>query len=367
VSGGTLTLTGTNTYTGVATVNGGTLNVSSGALTSGNAAGSSLNVGSTAGANSILGISGGTVTARTSGSQFVSSLLVGGTAGSVGAVRMTGGTLTNGQQLGLGGGNGGYAAMTMTGGTATSGSYLVVGFNNDRAVFDQTGGSFTINTNIMTIGAGGTGSIGVANIGGNATFTSIGTTGNSPGGIIVGERGHGELNVSGTANLTLGNTGLSVGPTATQNGWNGTANLLGGTVNTTHITKGLGTGTAYLNLNGGTVRATAASATFISGLDGAYIYSGGTTIDSNGFDVTVTQALNAPTDSGVSSIAVTAPGSGFIGTPIVSITGGTVAAGGSPATGVATIDPNTGQVTGITITNPGSYTDTSSVSVALLG
>jgi autotransporter-associated beta strand protein len=165
----------------------------------------------------------------------------------------------------------------------------------------------------------------------------------------------------------LGNTGLSVGPTGAQNGWSGTANLLGGTITTTHISKGLGSGTAIVNFNGGTVRASVGSSTFIDGLDGAYVYSGGAKIDTNGFDVTVGQALSAPTDSGVSSIALSAVGTGYIDRPIVTITGGTLAANGTAATAVADIDPVTGQVTGITITNPGSYTDTTDLAVTFDG
>jgi len=100
----------------------------------------------------------------------------------------------------------------------------VVGFNNDRAVYNQSAGTTTISSNLMTIAAGGSGSIGVANISGG-TFTS--TFGLSSG-IMVGERGAGTLNVSGTAAITVTtNAGLTIGPVASQTGWNGTLNLNG--------------------------------------------------------------------------------------------------------------------------------------------
>ena len=46
-------------------------------------------------------------------------------------------------------------------------------------------------------------------------------------------------------------------------------------------------------------------------------------------------------------------GSGYVGAPLVQFTGGTLTAGGSPASGYALISG--GAVTGIVITNPGDY------------
>jgi autotransporter-associated beta strand protein len=91
------------------------------------------------------------------------------------------------------------------------------------------------------------------------------------------------------------------------------------------------------------------------------------TIDTNTQNVTVPQALNAPTGTGVTSASLSAAGSGYIAAPIVQFSGGTVSAGGTGATGVAVIDPITGQVTGITITNPGNYDDTSTLTATLIG
>ena len=346
---GTLTLSAVNT-SGVTTVNGGTLKISAGSLTTNGATNTAI-IGSGT-ADSILDIAGGTFAANTSGNQFTSGLVVGNVAGAAGAIRLSGtGTLTTNRQFGLGGAHGGYAAFTQTGGTASSGSYFVLGFAGDRAIYNQNGGSFTVATNVMTIGAGNATSLGEANLSGG-TFTSN-------GGVFVGEFGRGRLNVSDTAAITLGGAGLSIG--------NGTVNLNGGTI-TTNVVGQRATTPGVLNFNGGTLKAGAANATFMNGLaGGAYVYSGGAKIDTNGFDVTVGQALSAATGSGVSSIDLSAVGTGYIDRPLVTITGGTLAANGTAATAVANIDPVTGQVTGITITNPGSYTDTTDLDVTFEG
>ena len=56
------------------------------------------------------------------------------------------------------------------------------------------------------------------------------------------------------------------------------------------------------------------------------------------------------TGSGVSAVAVSNGGAGYIGAPAVVLSGGS----GIGATAVATINPATGLLTGITITSPGS-------------
>ena len=70
----------------------------------------------------------------------------------------------------------------------------------------------------------------------------------------------------------------------------GTVNLDGGTFAASQVRKGAGT-SAYFNFNGGTLRALASNPSFFQGLDRANVRDGGATIDTNGFDVTVAQAL----------------------------------------------------------------------------
>src|SRR5262249_10830570 len=83
-----------------------------------------------------------------------------------------------------------------------------------------------------------------------------------------------------------------------------------------------------------------------------YVYSGGATVDTNGFSVTAFPAFvgrdGGVTGSNVASVAVASAGSGYSIAPIVSFSGG----GGSGAAGVATLDGN-GGIAAIIVTDPG--------------
>ena len=123
------------------------------------------------------------------------------------------------------------------------------------------------------------------------------------------------------------------------------ANRVGATVTTTPT---------YVNFNGGTLRAAVTITTFLQGLTAATIYSGGAIIDSANMIVTAAQALLAPTGYGVVSVKLTSRGAGYIGAPLVMITGGS----GVNATAIARVDlnPNSefyGQITSIDVTSPG--------------
>ena len=354
---GSLTLAGNDTMTGALTVNQGTLNT----LGTDNLPGV-VTVGNTGGQDATLTVGGGTLNALNNVGQFNSGLMAGSVGGASGDIRLSAGTLTVFQQFGLGNGAGAYGAFNMTGGTLISGSYIVVGFNSDNAVFNQSAGTTTITTNLMTIAAGGTASTGVANLSGGTFISTDGTNGNNGGrgGIFIGETGNGTLNVSGTATVTAtGQASLTMGRTGATS--SGTVNLLGGTVNTLLVARGAGLGT--LNLNGGVLKATAANATFINGLNAANIYNGGAIIDDGGFNVTIPQPLQAPNGFGLASVVlVPATSSGYIDTPIVTLSGGN----GSNAMATATVAG--GQITGITITSPGSgYLNTDVLGVAFTG
>ena len=133
-------------------------------------------------------------------------------------------------------------------------------------------------------------------------------------------------------------------------------------MSTTQVSPGSGTGT--FNFNGGTLQAGAASGSFMSGLSGAYVYSGGAVIDDGGNVVTMTQPLLAPAGYGVVSIPVSSGGSGYIDTPVVTITN--ISASGSGATAVAHVSG--GAITSITVTSPGhGYGSGDTLGVSLTG
>lgn len=356
----TLTLAGNDTFSGPVTVNAGSLTVpATGTITPTGF----LTVGSLGGSKAILNISGGTVSANESASgQFASSLVVGTVTNAAGDIRMSAGSLSVNQQFGLGNGAGGYAGLTMSGGTANIGSFVVVGFNHDNSVMNLAGGTLNVNANLMTIAAGGGLSVGVVNVSNGGILNSTATTGspyNTTGGVFLGETGNGTLNVFANGSVQLSGRALDFGANATTG--HGTLNLLGGTVTTTGVSQGSGTGA--LNFNGGTLQASAANATFMTGLTSATVYGGGALIDDGGFAVTIAQPLLAPAGYGVSSISLSSGGAGYIDSPIVTISGGS----GTGATATAQVDPVSGQVTGIVVTSPGTgyaVSDTLTVTIA---
>ncbi|MBL9180470.1 MAG: autotransporter-associated beta strand repeat-containing protein [Verrucomicrobiaceae bacterium] len=157
-------------------------------------------------------------------------------------------------------------------------------------------------------------------------------------------------------------------------------NLNAGTFNNSYFNFYNNTGSAthaYINFNGGLYRSTTSAtlintissggtgsvAAYVNGAFGAF--DGGLKLDTNSFTTTISNALLAPTGSGVSTIPLTSGGSGYIGAPYVDISGG----GGSGATAYATVDldpasPTYGQLTGIVISNPGrDYTSTPTITL----
>jgi autotransporter-associated beta strand protein len=107
------------------------------------------------------------------------------------------------------------------------------------------------------------------------------------------------------------------------------------------------------------LQASAANTSFMTGLGSAYIYSGGATINNNGFAITIAQPLLAPTGNGVNGIASFTGGAGYIAPPIVTVTNGVGDTTGVGATAIAQINPLTGVVANIVITSPGvNYTAT---------
>ena len=388
---GTLTLSGGLGFTGSLTVNRGTVAVSNaasvGALVIGGSAAAAPTVsissgtlrfgvsgiandviGASAGERGILEISGSATIANSNNSA---SLFYVGASGA-GVVRQSGGTATWG---GSGSATGGFAtarnansygAYVISNGTmTTSGTnqWFAIG-NGGNGLFQQTGGSVTATAAQQGVAFGlGSGGYGVADFSGGSFSTpsmfQIGSTGTGATGVIT-IRG-GAVQLGGILNVT-----------GTDNASTGIVNLLSGTLEANRITKVTsGTAKATFNADGGTlkVNATNSGTNFFSGLDNAFIRSGGLTFDTAGQNVTIAQVLSAPAGHGVlasgSTLAVASGGSGYLAPPLVTFS--TPSGGGVAATGLATIDAN-GKVTGITITSAGSgYSSGETVTITYNG
>jgi autotransporter-associated beta strand protein len=136
-------------------------------------------------------------------------------------------------------------------------------------------GSFATNSilNIGTAGASGT-----LNVQDTASVTTTS--------LVVGQGsgGTGIVNqASGT--LTAPAVTLASGDSTTT----GTFNLTGGTLSTGSVTGGAGTSDFFFN--GGTLQASAASTNFLSNITNLQIQNGGAVIDTNGNNVTISQAI----------------------------------------------------------------------------
>jgi autotransporter-associated beta strand protein len=286
-------------------------------------------------------------------------------------------------------GNGAYGYYKVTGGTLNINSTdkptyqpLNIGINAP-AVFDQTGGTvdnlFTDNaviaasgTSVLNVTGGvfqtrnftpsqgiilgfGTnisglpGGTAMLNIGGGPGSALVDTTAGTQGGFVAfafGDTGKGILNLGTNGVLKAGSV---VGCAFIDPSVKGTGifNFHGGT------------------LAVGTVDLPAGVASFMEGLDNAYIYSEGAIIDTNGKDATIAQNLQSPSGFGIKRIDVGgAGGSGYIGAPVVSIE--SITGTGSGATAVAVM--NGDKIDHFVITNPGiGYQPTDLLNVSLSG
>ena len=374
----TLTLSGANNYSGLTMISAGTLTLpGTGVLNSGGGTGvGSLLVGNVAG-NALMKISGGTVNVGST------ATLVGSAAGGNGFINMSSGTFSSisaGQQD-IDVGRTGNGVFTLSGGSVTLNGYVVGGITTSGAIgiWNISGGSVNVVGNYAgTLGATA-GTIGLMNVTGTGTFLATNNTSAGAAGLFVGEAGTGYLNVSGAGILYLGGTnngvqGLDIGKNnaaavgIVNLGGVGTG---GGTINTIRVQKAGALASGTLNFHGGTLQASAPTATaqaitytnFMSGLTAAYVYGEGATIDDNGTNITVGQALISPAgNNGVNGIASFTGGAGYIDTPLVSVVRGSGDVTGVNATAIAQVDTSTGnatsgQVTNVLITNPGlNYT-----------
>ncbi len=338
------------------------------------ASGNVVDIGT--GNNTSTGFTGGAqgiFTLQGNGLVAAGQLFVGRWNYGAGAVYQSSGSMTSSGGNGpwvIGGTDGNtnpYGYYAMSGGLFNSGLSNLYISNSGVGEWDQNGGAATAYQNVYVAGSGS--GVGVMNVSGSGVFTVAGATAYTQG-LFVGNSGSGVLNIGtgGTVNTGLGDVWLTnsgvVTPVASGIANLGTTAQPGGLLQTAGVWSGGNGNTSIFNFHGGTLQATASSGTFFGNLTHAYVYSEGAVINAAGNFITINQPLEAPTGLGVASIAVATNGGGigYIGTPVVQISGGH----GTGATAVATVIGQT--VTGITVTNPGTgYLPGDSLNVQLLG
>ena len=311
---GTLTLTGAGSTLGDVTVNGG------GGLTFGT--GASLTTLATS--RLLLGLSAG-----------VSGTMTVDTGGP--AVTFGGSPFNLANYVGVDGGTGtlnvNSGVLNLTG-MASGGGHLHVGANGgvSNGTVTVAGGTMNVGTR-MTMGVGYPGSDAINVVGNNANGNATLTI--SSGAVNIGT-GSGADTDRGALYLKspTGGTGTA------------TVNLNGGTLSLNRFQVGTGGTAKTVKFNGGTVQARATTATFLeaAGNLSTVVSTGGARFDTNGFDVTVNSplthdaALGATPDGGLTKI-----GNGMLTLPAaqtftgnIAVNGGTLALrAGSYAGGLA--------------------------------
>jgi autotransporter-associated beta strand protein len=296
----------------------------------------SLRVGGVANptGNMLIGLDNGTVSTwnvNTTGSTLAGGIFAGCNGAATGIINMSAGTVEASGDVQIGGSffnNGGTGELNMTGGVMTANIVAFARGGNNVAAVSGTGviSGGTLNSRQwFTLGfAGGSGNI--ANLTNNGGTINVNTVG---GGVMemgvfdattnLFTQDSGSLNLQNNASISFGQGGNHTGAsTFTQNGGSvtffsdagstvgGTGSLIlgnggsigsyaynlnGGTLTTPSITRTAPGANGSFTFNGGTLRPTGSTATFMQGLSTASIQIGGANIDTNGNDITIAQAL----------------------------------------------------------------------------
>ncbi|HYG22688.1 MAG TPA: autotransporter-associated beta strand repeat-containing protein [Verrucomicrobiae bacterium] len=228
-----------------------------------------------AGATGVMNMDGGVVN-HVSGGQPAFIVADGG--GSVGTLNHSAGTINclNTAEFWIG--NGGSSSGTYN----LSGS-ATLNVNNWIAV--GRGGTAVLNLSGGTINKTGGGNVVIPGNGVGAVEQTGGSFNVTGGEVWLPENGNGAWNISGgTASVglvSIGRVGGSVG----------VLNLNGGVFRAAEITTGNVGAFSTVNFNGGTLQAAGNNNNFLHDLTLANVQPGGIVLDSQGFDITISQAL----------------------------------------------------------------------------
>ena len=382
MTGGTITKTGDekfivghNNGVGVVAQSGGTISVNNELYIGNENAGASgtytlSGAGALSVANEVvvgreggtgtLNVDGGTITTTGNGNMYIGRRdgtgTLNQTAGVISVIKEFGVGTRDGDKIGTGtynlsGGSlaatntifigkelGASGTMTMTGGTMSTSDKLQIGHNQATGVLTQSGGTVNVQNEVY--------------IGNENSGSSVGT-----------------YTLSGSAELSVGNEVFVGRDNAT-----GTLNLDGGTVTTKKVEGG--TGSATVNFNGGILKARESQAAFITNLDVANVQAGGITIDSNGFDLGISQTLSGTgglTKAGAGRLTLSASNA-YAGT--TTVTAGSLFIDGTQASGAVQVDAGAtlggsgaigGAVTMFGVLSPGNSPGVLSVAALVLG
>ena len=284
---GNLTLSGNNTFTGPASINGGQLTLQGGNAIA-NSTAVQLNTGtlkvSSAETIGSLSTAAGTQTVLdatlSAGANNTNTTSSGVISGAAGLVKQGTGTMTLNSS----------SANTYTGGTTVSGGTLAASTNQQLG-----SGSVTVGTGAtLTTGNGTTQSVaGLANqgsvtLGNNSTLNTGSAHFNNSGTVNVGSSASiidaGAITNSGTLNFTGGTATLSSATNQITN--TGSINLNAGTV----LVKGNLTGSGSINMNNGTTLRSGSANQQIA--NGIRVNSGTAVIDTNSNNVNLTGTIS---------------------------------------------------------------------------
>jgi len=320
---GTLTITGTGSISRISTGWDNTANV--------------LNIAST-----------GTI-------NMATDLVSGQSANGFGALNVSSGTI-NMQNLNMANWDGANGSFTMTGGTINTVNVRNggTGNGNGNSYSRITGGTINV-ASFSTMSRQGNGT-NILHIAGPDAQYNVG-----PGNFFFGFSGDSTGILTVDAGLVTAQVNMQLTNGNTANTF-GIINLNGGVLNPNGIGTGGNQGKSIVNFDGGLLKARTGNDNFLTGLTQANIYDGGAKIDTDVYAITIAQPLAPATGSGIATIPVTTGGSGYLGIPVVKITGG----GGIGATAVAIVSG--GVVTGIQITSPGTgYSGTPTIALTAAG
>ena len=313
---GTLTLTGSNTYSGATTISAGNLSISSASA-----------LGSTSGIN----LANNTALIYTGGSgNLTRAISVTGTTGSTGTIRNSGtGLLTlsgalskNGTTLTLAGGSNGITVSGVISGSAANSDLVIDGGTTTLAnANDYNGPTFIINSGTLNANAAGalpTSTLSAVTINGSSTLA------------LGASQSIASLTGATSSNVTLGANALTLGTTSGNTTYAGritgsSSSALVKDGASTQVLTGNNSGfTGTTTVNSGTLQAAATGAlgnsTVINVNGGSFLVTAenavndNTAINLNGGRLAVSGTLNETVGALTLSANATLDFSGFVGT-----------------------------------------------------